>query len=144
MRHEDALRWAAAAGRDEVDLSGEWVDRAGSTIDVVQEQGVLTGVFTAQREDGAITGQLSGYVQGDLMGLVVKWPDAAVTTWTGRHTAGGGEEALDTLWHLTARDDDGQHAVFAGADRFTRSAVGAASTSTRELEAGDEEAVPAE
>ena len=141
MRHEETLARAAAEGAADFDFSGEWTNERQSTMDIVQEAGFVTGVFTSRvgDEDRTMTGQLSGYGRGDLISFVVKWDSMAITAWVGRRRVEAGEDVVATLWQMTTMNDgpaeDAWHAIFAGSDRFTRAAGTRDAAKPEEIEA---------
>ena len=126
MHHEDAIPHATAAPQPLFDFTGEWTNALGSTMSIVEEAGVLIGVFSsaAGPDDTATSGQLSGQAQGDLVAVTVKWPTAAITAWVGRHRQEPDKDIIEALWQMTATGDKAQggtwHSIFSGADRFER------------------------
>ena len=126
MRHEEVLYRAAPSTQPRFDFTGAWENELSSTMNIVDEEGVLIGVFSsAAGDDGTtLSGQLSGNAQGDLIAFTVKWPTSAVTAWVGRLRRDADKDVIDTLWQMTALSDDGRtgvwHSLYAGADRFTR------------------------
>ena len=126
MRHEEVLYRATSSAQPGFDFTGAWENEQSSTMNIVEEGGVLIGVFlSAAADDGAtLSGQLSGHAHGDLIAFTVKWPTSAVTAWVGRHRRDADKDVIDTLWQMTAMGEDGKadvrHSVYAGADRFLR------------------------
>ena len=123
MHHEDAMLRAKASTQAQFDFTGEWTNARASSISLVEEAGVLIGVF--QSADGPesepVSGQLSGQAQGDLIAFTVKWPQNALTAWVGYHHPEDDKDVIDALWQMTTIDDAGRSSILAGADRFERS-----------------------
>ncbi len=150
MRHEETLARASGRSTSRFDFSGEWANELTSTMDVIQQASVVTGVYTSQVSSEGRTpliGQLAGYAHGDLISFTVKWDTMAITAWVGRRREEDGEDVIETLWQMTTMSDDGEngfwHSIFAGADRFTRTTVLSRSEQPLESEAGDMAKAPA-
>ena len=125
MHHEDAMLRAKASAQPQFDFSGEWTNARASTISLVEEAGVLIGVFqSADGPDGEpVSGQLSGQAQGDLIAFTVKWPQNALTAWVGCHHPEGDKDIIDALWQMTTIGEDAGRSwpsIMTGADRFER------------------------
>jgi len=149
MRHEKTLSRASEQTPAPFDFTGEWTNELSSTMELIQVQSVLIGVYTSIVSGtgrGAV-GQLSGYAHGDLISFTVKWDTMAITAWVGRHHVEEGESVIETLWQMTSMGDDGQngfwHSVYAGADRFTRPTERLGARQPHEREAGGLAEVPA-
>ena len=133
MRHDEALSQASGKTPITFDFTGEWKNELESTMDVVQVQSVITGVYTSKvsSPNAPAVGQLAGYAHGDLISFVVKWDSMAITAWVGRHRVENHESVVETLWQMTSLVDNSQdnfwHSINAGADRFTRTLVSGAS-----------------
>lgn len=149
MRHEETLVRASGRPTFYFDFSGEWANELSSTMDVIQQASVVTGVYTSQVSGRGIPaiGQLAGYAHGDLISFTVKWDTMAITAWVGRRHEDGGEDVIETLWQMTTMGDDGEngfwHSIYAGADRFTRTTVLSSSEQPLESQAGDMAKAPA-
>ena len=138
MHHEDAMLRATASTQPQFDFTGEWTNARGSSISLVEEAGVLIGVFqSADGPDGEpVSGQLSGQAQGDLIAFTVKWPQNALTAWVGHHRPEDDKDVIDALWQMTTIDEDsGRSSTLTGADRFERSRDRQVGSRLQELEA---------
>jgi hypothetical protein len=125
MQQEKSLARARAGTGNTVDFSGSWVNELGSTANLTQSAGVLSGTYeSAVSANGTKTkGDLQGYVDGDLVSFVVHWRDfQAITAWVGQldPTLKGG--TINTLWQMTTAVEPGEEwaSINAGADYFTR------------------------
>ncbi|WP_248738037.1 avidin/streptavidin family protein [Pseudomonas sp. MWU12-2029] len=124
MSQEKALRRASAGTGKTIDFSGIWINQIKSEARIKQVNGVLSGEYeSADSSTGGKTiGDLTGYVDGDLVSWVVHWRDfQAITAWVGQlePTAPG---ELKTLWQMTKQVDAGDEwaSINAGADVFFR------------------------
>ena len=99
---------------------------AGRLGDVLTVEFTVAGIPCLGLNGGPVdSDDVRGYVRGDLVSFLVRWPDAAITAWVGRHSVdAAGDESIDTLWQMTMMNSDGAggywHSVMAGADHFTR------------------------
>ena len=129
MKHESALGATKAAPAAPANIAGRWENELNSWVQFrVSPIGLLTGHYHSAvgLNGGPVdSDDLTGYIQGDLVNFAVKWPDAAITSWVGRHKIdGGGNETIETLWQMTvmnANDTGGfWHSILAGSDQFHR------------------------
>ena len=126
MDHEQALLRATRSAQPRFDFSGEWTNRRSSTMNIIEESGVLIGVFLSVSggEEEPVSGQLSGQAEGDIVAFTVRWPSSGITAWVGRHHQEDDKDVIDALWQMTAIEDEGgagfRHSIYAGADRFVR------------------------
>jgi hypothetical protein len=125
MQQEESLARALAGTGNPVDFSGAWVNELGSTADLTQNAGVLSGTYeSAVSADGTKTqGDLQGYVDGDLISFVVHWRDfQAITAWVGQLDPKAKSDTINTLWQMTKAVEAGEEwaSINAGADYFTR------------------------
>jgi hypothetical protein len=106
-----------------VDFSGDWVNELKSEMHLTQKNGSLSGTYeSAVSESGDQTvGDLLGYVDGNLISVVVHWRDfQAITAWVGQIDPT--TQKINTLWQMTKAVDPGSEwaSINAGADYFTR------------------------
>lgn len=125
MIQELAVRRALAGTGANVDFSGTWTNKLGSTMTLAQNGDRLTGTYTSTVSGGggSTMGDLLGYVDGDLISVVVHWRDfQAITAWVGQLAPPTTTETLSTLWQMTKQVAVGQEwaSINAGADSFTR------------------------
>jgi hypothetical protein len=125
MLQEKSLARARAGTGSTVDFSGSWVNELGSTADLTQSAGVLSGTYeSAVSSDGTKTkGDLQGFVDGDLISFVVHWRDfQAITAWVGQLDPNATVGTINTLWQMTKAVEPGDEwaSINAGADYFTR------------------------
>ena len=125
MLQEKALARARAGTGSSVDFSGTWVNELGSEVVLVQANDMLTGTYESAVSGGGTTttGDLQGYVDGDLISFVVHWRDfQAITAWVGQLDPNASEETINTLWQMTKQVSAGEEwaSINAGADYFTR------------------------
>ncbi|NKE48623.1 avidin [Roseomonas frigidaquae] len=127
MQHEQALLQAGSSALP-VDFSGVWRNQLGSRATLTVTNGTVAGAYESavSGEGQPITGQLTGYVNGDLISFVVNWPTAALTAWVGQMVNDDGHDVIITLWHMTTNIPEAAEptrmwqSVFAGTDRFRR------------------------
>lgn len=129
MIHEHALGAAAGLAAAAANIGGQWNNELGSWVHfAVTAQGQLSGHYHSAvgLNGGPVdSDDVTGYVRGDLVSFTVRWPDAAITAWVGRHKVDdAGSETIETLWQMTMMNADGAggywHSIMAGADHFTR------------------------
>jgi hypothetical protein len=129
MRHEQALSHVAPIEVPQPPhFSGTWKNQLGSTMHLEVTGSKLTGKYKSavSGKDKPIEGELSGYVNGDLIAFVVNWPTPAITAWVGQLVSDGGTDVIETLWHLISDVEDPKEptglwrSVLAGTDRFRR------------------------
>lgn len=110
------------------DFSGKWGNQLSSTMALTVNGSLVTGVYESAVSGGggSIKGDLTGFVNGDLISFVVKWPSASITAWVGQLISEGGREVIVTLWHMTTNTPESEEptgiwkSVYAGTDRFHR------------------------
>ena len=130
VKHESALGSVKAAAAAPANIAGRWRNELGSWTDFhVSAVGLLSGHYHSAvgLNGGPVdSDDLTGYVQGDLVSFMVRWPDAAITSWVGRHKVdeATGDASIETLWQMTLMNSDGVggfwHSILAGADHFSR------------------------
>jgi hypothetical protein len=129
MMHEAALSHTTDATTEPLpDFSGRWVNQLSSRMQLTVNGAQVSGTYESAVSGGGgpIKGELVGFVNGDLIALVVNWPTAAITAWVGQHVIENGSEAINTLWQMTTNIPDPQEptglwkSVLAGTDRFHR------------------------
>lgn len=121
---------APTAGAPTVDFSGKWKNQLNSEMDLVITGQKVTGRYKSLVSSGGSTveGEITGYVDRDLIAIVVNWDTtASLTSWTGQMVDEGGTETIETLWHLVMDIAEGPaegaaiwQSTFAGADTFAR------------------------
>jgi hypothetical protein len=77
MLQESALRRAIAGSGTYVDFAGRWVNELGSEVVVSQTADHLSGTYESAVSTGGTktTGDLTGFVDGDLISFTVHWRD---------------------------------------------------------------------
>jgi Avidin family len=123
MSHEQVLARALAGTGETIDFSGTWVNELGSEVELVQTDDVLSGTYKSAVSSGHTTtsGDLQGYVDGDLISFVVHWRKfQAITAWVGQLEKNGA--TMKTLWQMTKQVDAGDEwaSINAGADYFSK------------------------
>lgn len=128
MLHEKALARATPGTGTPVDFSGTWTNELKSTMTVKQQSnGSLSGIYVSAvsgGNGGTTTGDLLGYVDGNLISFVVHWRDfQAITAWVGQLVPQSSPAEISTLWQMTKAVGQGEEwaSINAGADMFTRS-----------------------
>src|SRR5262245_28579617 len=124
MIHERSLRRAQPGTGAMVDFSGTWVNELNSEMTLLQTGAILSGTYESAVSAGGqqTTGDLQGYVDGDLIAFVVHWRDfQAITAWVGQLDPEATEQ-INTLWQMTRQVETGEEwaSVNAGADYFVR------------------------
>jgi len=122
---EVALRRAKAGTGASVDFSGDWKNELGSVMHLQQTNTSLVGTYTStvSSTGGSTVGDLVGFVDGDLISIVVHWRDfQAITSWVGQATPGSSANTIKTLWQMTKQVDIGDEwaSINAGSDVFER------------------------
>jgi hypothetical protein len=126
MTQERSLRRALAGTGEKVDFSGTWINELKSEANIVQSSsGSLSGTYesTVSSTGSKTTGDLLGYVDGDLISFVVHWRDfQAITAWVGQLDPSSTVEKITTLWQMTKQVATGDEwaSINAGSDSFTR------------------------
>ena len=90
--------------------------------------GAIKGSYMSpvSSEGTPIVGELTGWINGDLISFVVKWPSAAITSWVGQIINENGYDIIPTLWHLVVNIPDAEEptgmwkSIYTGSDRFHR------------------------
>jgi hypothetical protein len=121
-RLEHALQYAKAGTGLSIDFSGSWKNELGSTMQLTQHGDELTGTYDS-KVSATTTGDLRGYVDGDLISFVVHWRDfQAITAWVGQSEPNTGNAKINTLWQMTKQGATGDEwaSINAGADEFVR------------------------
>ena len=109
-------------------FAGVWKNQLGSVATIAVQGAAISGSYKSAVSSGGqpISGDLRGFINGDLIAFTVNWPSAAITAWVGQLTAEPGEEVIRTLWQMTTNIPDDEEAtglwasICAGADEFTR------------------------
>lgn len=122
---EGALNRAKSGTGAFVDFAGDWKNQLGSIMHLVQANDALEGTYTStvSGTGGTTIGDLQGYVDGDLISVVVHWRDfQAITSWVGQCALGSSNKSIKTLWQMTKQVDAGEEwaSINAGSDIFTR------------------------
>lgn len=126
MQHQEkALKLAKGGTGASVVFSGDWKNELGSVMHITQVSDSLDGTYTSTvSSTGAVTvGDLKGYVDGDLISVIVHWRDfQAITSWVGQCEPGSSNKTLKTLWQMTKQVAAGDEwaSINAGSDTFTR------------------------
>lgn len=125
MKHEITLTRALPGSGSGVNFTGNWVNELNSIAHLTQSGDRLSGTYVSKvsGSGGSTTGDLCGYVDGDLISFVVHWRDfQAITSWVGQLRSGTTPQTLDTLWQMTTQVAPGEEwaSINAGADTFTR------------------------
>jgi hypothetical protein len=124
MIHEKALTRALAGTGTMIDFTGTWINQMKSEARIRQINGALTGEYesTDSAAGTSTLGDLSGYVDGNLVSWVVHWRDfQAITAWVGQLEPTSLSE-LKTLWQMTKQVAPGKEwaSINAGSDMFFR------------------------
>lgn len=124
MHVEKILTRALRGTGTTIDFSGDWTNELNSTMRLTQQGGSLSGTYESAVSGGGgtTTGDLLGYIDGNLISFVVHWRDfQAITAWVGQLDSK--TQTLNTLWQMTKAVDPGLEweSINAGADYFTRS-----------------------
>lgn len=123
------MKAAPTAGAATVDFSGLWRNQLGSEMDLTITGQAVEGTYTSPVSSGGTTvsGELVGFVDGDLISFVVNWSTpASLTAWTGQMTEEGGYDVIRTLWQLVQNIPDADEpnglwqSTYVGADAFRR------------------------
>lgn len=125
MLHGHALARSSAGTGTTYDFSGTWENELGSGMVLTQANDVLSGTYQSAVSGGggSTTGDLQGYVDGDLISVIVHWRDfQAITAWVGQLVPNAQPDQILTLWQMTnqvAQGDEWQ-SINAGTDTFVR------------------------
>ncbi|ESX20899.1 MULTISPECIES: avidin/streptavidin family protein [unclassified Mesorhizobium] len=126
---ETALKLLSMTSGNGPDFAGHWKNELGSKMFLAVVGNKVSGSYTTAKSGSgkSLTGDVAGFVNGDLISFVVAWPVAAITAWVGQlTTAADGSDVLDTLWQMTQNvadaeePDDMWASINAGADQFGR------------------------
>jgi hypothetical protein len=125
MLQEKTLARAKRGTGSPVDFSGTWVNELQSKMALTQTNDIISGVYESSVSSGGgtATGDLQGYVDGDLISFVVHWRDfQAITAWVGQLDPSAPQPTINTLWQMTQQVAVGEEwaSINAGADTFTR------------------------
>lgn len=126
QRLEHVLRRVKAGTGAPIDFSGTWKNELGSTMRIEQSGDSVSGTYeksAVSENGGATSGQLSGYVDGDLIAFVVHWDQfQAITAWVGQGGPGASSDRINTLWQMTQQVEAGEEwaSINAGADIFVK------------------------
>lgn len=128
MLHDKALASAATTVAAPVNFPGDWHNQLGSSAHFDLQGNKLTGTYTSavSSQGTPVSGQISGYINGDLIAFSVLWPSAAITSWVGQLVTDNGIETIKTLWQMTTNVPDANEptelwaSIYAGADNFIR------------------------
>lgn len=128
MKHERALAKVDTIAGAPFDFAGRWKNQYGSSMELRVSGQTLTGTYQSavSSSGNAITGNLVGFINGDLITFSVNWPTAAITSWVGQVIKDGGNDVIVTLWHMTVNVSDASEptgmwqSVYSGTDSFRR------------------------
>lgn len=125
MQHERALTRALAGTGATYDFSGTWKNELGSGMVLSQAGNTLSGTYQSAVSGGggSTTGDLIGYVDGDLVSVIVHWRDfQAITAWVGQLVPNASPAQILTLWQMTQQVAVGEEwkSINAGTDTFTQ------------------------
>lgn len=125
MFQENALGRALAGTGGATNFAGTWINELGSEVVLVQTGYALSGTYESAVSTGGTktTGDLVGYVDGDLISFSVHWRDfQAITAWVGQLDPKAPKDTINTLWQMTKQVAAGDEwaSINAGADTFTR------------------------
>ncbi|MCG8435844.1 MAG: avidin/streptavidin family protein [Gammaproteobacteria bacterium] len=92
-------------------IDGRWINQNGSILELVENEGVITGVYCS-RKGRAVSGKqypIHGVLNGDVLSFHVDWKDSednleSITSFSGRLQRDGvGIKAIHTVWVLVRR-----------------------------------------
>lgn len=124
MLQEKSLLRALSGTGAVVDFTGTWINELKSKMMLVQKNNALRGSYESAKSASGhkTTGDLQGYVNGDLIAFVVRWHEfQAITSWVGQLDPTN-PKLLNTLWQMTKQVAAGEEwaSINAGADYFTK------------------------
>jgi hypothetical protein len=139
MMHDSALALALnsenapASRKGAAAWIGRWYNQMGSYMDLKLANDEITAGSSYTTKTSGAGGSLTskkmcGYVEGDLISLLVLWPGGSQTAWTGQLVDDVTNPRIKTLWHLVTEIPDADEptklwmSTFTGADEFTRTA----------------------
>lgn len=122
---EKVLERALVGTGTMIDFSGDWKNEIKSVMHLEQAEDSLTGIYTSTVSSSGTTtvGDLKGYVDGDLISVIVHWRDfQAITTWIGQAEPNTSNRTIKTLWQMTKQVAAGDEwkSINAGSDTFNR------------------------
>ncbi|MCK4118352.1 avidin/streptavidin family protein [Ralstonia nicotianae] len=122
---EHSLKYAKTGTGPSVNFSGLWKNELGSEMKITQQGDQLTGTYESfvSATETTATGDLCGYVDGDLIAFVVHWRDfQSITSWVGQCEPNSGNTKINTLWQMTKQVAVGDEwaSINAGADAFVK------------------------
>ncbi len=128
MFQEAALGRSKAGTGTPFDFTGIWTNELQSSAVITQTNETLSGTYESAVSTGGTktTGDLVGYVDGDLIAFTVHWRDyQAITSWVGQlvpSQSGSSTDTLKTLWQMVKQVAEGSEwsSVNAGSDTFSR------------------------
>ena len=112
-----------------VDFSGRWANQLGSVMNLRVAGQRVVGDYTSPVSGGGgtVRGELTGFVDGDLISFIVNWEGpASLTAWTGQLVRDDNRDVIKTLWLLVKNVEDSNEptglwqSTLAGTDEFTR------------------------
>lgn len=86
------------------EVEGMWVNERGSTVTLVETDGLLSGHYNTQlgNPDPKSRFPLTGFVEGDQLTFTVNFRGFdSLTSWTGQMSEDEQGRFIRTLWHLT-------------------------------------------
>ena len=124
MLQEKSLLRARTGKGTSIDFSGTWINELQSKMTIAQKGDILKGTYESAVSAGGqrTTGDLQGYVNGDLIAFVVHWNEfQAITAWVGQLEPNNPRQ-LNTLWQMTKQVAAGEEwaSINAGADYFSK------------------------
>ncbi len=96
-----------------VDVSGTWMNQNGSLVELIEEDGRVSGWYES-RKGRAVSGKryaVSGQRNGEVIAFQVNWQDDAInvhsiTSFSGRLVRDANGEAIHTVWVLARQFED--------------------------------------
>jgi hypothetical protein len=125
MLHGHALARALVGTGAIYDFSGTWENELGSGMTLTQTNDLLSGTYESAVSGGGgtTTGDLQGYVDGDLISVIVHWRAfQAITAWVGQLVPNAQPDQILMLWQMTKQVAPGNEwqSINAGTDTFVR------------------------
>jgi|AAFX01.1.fsa_nt_gi avidin family protein len=117
-----------ASAAASLNFAGVWKNQYGSKMTLTVSGSKLTGKYESAVSGGGapITGDLCGFINGDVIAFTVNWPSPAITAWVGQMVNDNGNDVIPTLWQMTMNIADANEptgmwqSIYAGTDRFHR------------------------
>jgi hypothetical protein len=102
MRHDKALARSTTKATAAPNFGGTWINELNSSMTLHVQGAEISGTYTSAVSGGGgpVSGDLSGYVNGNLISFVVNWP-SSITAWVGHLVQEDGEDVIETLWQMT-------------------------------------------